>query len=155
MLDAAGWDPTAANFAGWILCLIFGSLRFDDGVHVKPDALDFRDGTLYRICWQTNVDRTRRGSKFEVPPIGFSQPDPGQESWLATFVRLSARALPAARDFWMYEVDVASDHSLQFSQKVVTYPRALKIMKHFMRLAVDLAVQNAVDPSPQIWQKDC
>ena len=153
VLDSAVWDPTAAIFAGWILCLIFGSLRFDDGVHVKPNALEFRDGTLYGVCWQTKVDRTRRGSKFVVPPIGFSQPAPGQESWLSTFVTLSARELPAARDFWMYEVDVASDHSLRFSRKVVTYPRALKVMRHLMRLAIDLAVKDVKDPLPPALAK--
>ena len=65
--------PLAARlFIWWILCLIFASLRFDDGVHVKPLELSFKDEGLFGVAWQTKVERKRVGTRFVVPRIGFS-----------------------------------------------------------------------------------
>ena len=87
--------PTPARlFIWWWLCLIFASLRFDDGIHVAPKDLQFLDDGLFGVCWQTKVERKRRGTKFVVPAVGFS----GVE-WLAIGWELF-EAESRDRDFW-------------------------------------------------------
>ena len=123
-----GADRALAFFAGWILCLIYASLRFDDGLHVNPESLLFKGGVLLGVCWQTQVERKRRGSRFAVPEVGFSYQE-GSLSWLAAFVELSAAIAANSRDFWMYELDLSPSGAFSLSDKVVTYPRAVKILK--------------------------
>ena len=108
--------------------MIYASLRFDDGIHVNPDCLQFRGGVLLGVCWQIKVERKRRGSRFAVPEVGFSYTD-GALSWVAAFVALSAVVAPTARDFWMFELDVDSAGTFFLSNKVVTFPRAVKVLR--------------------------
>jgi hypothetical protein len=123
-----GPDRALAYFAGWILCLIYASLRFDDGVHVNPDSLQFKGGVLLGICWQTKVERKRRGSRFAVPEVGLSFVD-GSLSWLGAFVALSATIASSPRDFWMFELDVDAVGKFALSNRVVTFPRAVKVLR--------------------------
>ena len=132
--------PVSAFFAGWILCMIFASLRFDDALHVRPDSLEFKEGVLFGVCWQTKVERKRRGSRFAVPQIGFAAPSPGQKPWLQIFLDLSSSLAPADRDFWMYEVDVDRFGLLTLSSRIATYSRSLKILKFLLIAAIDEAV---------------
>ena len=125
----SGPDQALAFFAGWILCLIYASLRFDDGVHVNPDSLVFKGGVLLGVCWQTKVERKRRGSRFAVPEVGLSYRE-GSVSWLQAFWDLSARLASANRDFWMFEVDIDPVTNKFFlSNKVVTFTRAVRILR--------------------------
>ena len=62
--------PAAGRLlVGFTLCLIFASLRFDDGLHVRVASLKFEAGALRGICWQTKRDRARRGTHFAVPAV--------------------------------------------------------------------------------------
>ena len=36
---------------------------------------------------------------------------------------------PGSRDFWMYELDLSPSGVFSLSDKVVTFPRAVKILK--------------------------
>ena len=123
-----GADRALAFFVGWILCLIYASLRFDDGLHVKPESLLFQGGVLLGVCWQTKVERKRRGSKFAVPEVGLSHVE-GSLSWLAAFVQLSNDIAAAPRDFWMFELDVSPTGGFTLSNRMITYPRAVKILR--------------------------
>lgn len=49
----------------WVLCLIFASLRFDDGIHVKPRELHLADEGLFGVAWQTKVERKKVGTRSE------------------------------------------------------------------------------------------
>ena len=91
-------EPALSFFAGWILCLIYASLRFDDGLHVRPDSLSFKGGVLYGLCWQTKVERHRRGSRFAVPETGYSFQE-GHTSWFQAFMEVSEIVPNLDRDF--------------------------------------------------------
>ena len=97
---AANDVPDAARlFVWWWLCLIYASLRFDDGIHVSPKELSFTDDGLFGVSWQTKVERKRRGTKFVVPIVSLS----GVE-WLAIGWDLfDAPSLD--RDFWMPDLN--------------------------------------------------
>lgn len=86
--------PDPARLFIWWLCLVFASLRFDDGVHVSPRDLHLLDEGLFGVVWQTKVERKRRGTKFVIPRVGFS----GQE-WLVEGWNLLTRG-DSDRDFW-------------------------------------------------------
>ena len=59
-------NPEAARlFMWWVLCLIFASLRFDDGIHVKPRELHLADKGLFGVAWQTKVERKKVGTRSE------------------------------------------------------------------------------------------
>jgi hypothetical protein len=123
--------PVLALFLGWILCLIFASLRFNDGVHVKPGSLEFREGVLYGLCWQTKVERKRRGTRFAIASVGLiplnEVDDDGfaRRSWLEIFWELFQQSAMSDRDFWMFEIESWT----QFSTSEVTYHRGLKCFK--------------------------
>ena len=74
---AAKDDGAKSLLAGYILCLIYASLRFDDGKHVKPHFLQLQDGALRGTSWQTKTDRKRAGTNFAVTDTFISN-----EGWL-------------------------------------------------------------------------
>ena len=49
--------PVPCLILGWVLCMIYASLRFDDAVHVHTDSLHFQEEILCGLCWQTKVER--------------------------------------------------------------------------------------------------
>ena len=123
--------PVVALFLGWILCLIFASLRFNDGVHVKPSSLEFRDNVLYGLCWQTKVERKRRGTRLAIASVGLIPPEElnndgfVQLSWLSVFWSLFQLHIASDRDFWMFEIDTWT----AFAPTEVTYQRGLNCFK--------------------------
>ena len=74
---AAKDDGAKSLLAGYMLCLIYASLRFDDGKHVKPHLLRLEDGALRGTSWQTKTDRKRAGTNFAVTDTFISR-----EGWL-------------------------------------------------------------------------
>ena len=92
-------DSVYSLYVGWVLCMIFASLRFNDACHVSPDSLELKDEGLYGLAWQTKVDRRRRGTKFVVTNASFSGL-PWLEEWWKVFNNIC----PGSRDFWMLEV---------------------------------------------------
>ena len=131
--------PRKAVFIGWILCLLFASLRFNDGVHVKPSSLEFRDNVLYGLCWQTKVERKRRGTKFAIAAVGLIGPEELSEDgcvfrpWLVVFLELFELHAAGDRDFWMFEMtdlDAFSDTA------PISYVRGLRFLKATLAEAV-------------------
>ena len=70
-------------FLFWILILIYGSLRFDDGKHVSPSSLTLERDALYGLIWQTKVERKRKGTRFAVPKCSVSGADWFSIGWTA------------------------------------------------------------------------
>ena len=140
--------PVACLYVGWILCMIYASLRFDDAVHVHTDSLKFLGEILYGLCWQTKVERKRRGTKFAIASIGvvnvveLQESDPTALPWLATFWTLFQQLAPGSRDFWMFELD--DIHNL--GSTPVTYQRSLKVFKALVMFAVDNAPNAGLLP---------
>ena len=122
---------------GWILCLIFASLRFNDGVHVKPSSLEMKDNVLYGLCWQTKVDRKRRGTRFAIAAVGMMAPaeldDEGfvSEPWLIVWWRLFKMHAFSDRDFWMFELADLDT----FTETEITYHRGLQCFRGAMASA--------------------
>ncbi|CAK8992680.1 Uncharacterized protein SCF082_LOCUS3184 [Durusdinium trenchii] len=120
--------PEAARiFVWWWLCLIFASLRFDDGKHVKPQDLCMKDAGLFGLAWQTKVERKRRGTRFAVPNAGFRDP-----LWLVTGWDLFRR-VELDRDFWVPELNSRSE----FLKVPPTHSRATQWLKVLAREALD------------------
>ena len=61
-----------AFFAWWILIMIYSSLRFDDAMHVVPEALAMKDEALYGVVWQTKVERQKKGTRFAAAKVSVS-----------------------------------------------------------------------------------
>jgi len=141
--------PVACLYVGWILCMIYASLRFNDAVHVHTDSLHFVGEVLYGLCWQTKVERKRRGTKFAIASIGvvdvaqLKQDDPSVEPWLSTFWQLSQMLAPGSRDFWMYELDDL--HTM--GSTPVTYQRSLKFFKALIAFGIDNAPNSQLLPN--------
>ena len=96
MTVADKW-PIMALFGGYVLCMIFASLRFDDALHARSAALQFTNGVLYGVRWQTKVERMRRGTKFAIASLGIVGPEkivhimPTARPWLEVFWELLQR----------------------------------------------------------------
>ncbi len=131
--------PRKAVFIGWILCLLYASLRFNDGVHVKPSSLELRDNVLYGLCWQTKVERKRRGTKFAIAAVGLIRPDELDNEgfvfrpWLLLFLELFELYAAGDRDFWMFEM---IDFDNFTPNTPISYTRGLKFMKAVFAEAV-------------------
>ena len=81
--------------------MVFASLRFDDAIHVKPLELEMRpDVGLLGVAWQTKVERKRRGTKFIVPNVGFTD---GQWLWVG-WELFNITSVPE-RDFWVPDLN--------------------------------------------------
>jgi hypothetical protein len=120
--------------------LVFASLRFNDGVHVKPSSLEVVDHVLFGLCWQTKVERKRRGTKFAVAPVGMISEDEVNdegfafEPWLQIFLRLFELHAGGDRDFWMFELVTSNE----FGVGPITYHRGLKMLKAVFAEAIIL-----------------
>ena len=135
--------PVPCLVLGWVLCMVYASLRFDDAVHVRTDSLHFQDEILCGLCWQTKVERKRRGTKFAVASVGVLSLEevlvdaPHARPWLSSFWDLLQEVAPGSRDFWMYEVNDL--HSL--GDGPITYQRSLKVLRSLLLLAVSEVVK--------------
>ena len=135
--------PVPCLVLGWVLCMVYASLRFDDAVHVHTDSLHFQDEILCGLCWQTKVERKRRGTKFAVASVGVLSLEevlvyaPHARPWLSSFWDLLQEVAPGSRDFWMYEVNDL--HLL--GDGPITYQRSLKVLRSLLLLAVSEVVK--------------
>ena len=114
-------------FMWWWLCLIFASLRFDDGIHVNPKDLVFTDNGLFGVSWQTKVERKRRGTKFVIPIVGFSGAEWLVEGWKLLF------AEPVLRDFWVPDLNSRTE----FRPAPPDHLRSVQWFKVLAREALD------------------
>lgn len=88
-----------AIFCWWELLRIYGSLRFDDLLHVRPQDLQDDEHAIYGCAWQTKVDRKRHGTKFAIPKVGIT----GNE-WTDFGWDLYKKFCPGIRDFLLCAV---------------------------------------------------
>ena len=138
--EVAERQPHLAIFVGWVLCLIFASLRFNDGLHVKPSSLEFRDGVLYGLCWQTKVDRKRRGTRFAIAAVGLIGNDEIADDgfvrrpWLEIFWGLFLAHADGERDFWIWELEGLD----QFGSAPMSWHRGLKFFHVILAKSVQL-----------------
>ena len=138
---AANDVPDAARlFVWWWLCLIYASLRFDDGIHVSPKELAFTDDGLFGVSWQTKVERKRRGTKFVVPIVSLS----GVE-WLAIGWDLfDAPSLD--RDFWMPDLNSREE----FRNQPPEHARSVQWLKVLSRAALERFVPARNFPAGKV-----
>ena len=121
------WPEATRIFIWWWLCLIFASLRFDDGKHVKPKDLSMQDTGLFGLAWQTKVDRKRRGTRFAIPHVGFRKAE-----WLRVGWDLF-RQEEQDRDFWVPELNSRS----LFLFVPPTHQRSVQWLKVLAREALE------------------
>ena len=146
--------PKKAVFIGWILCLLYASLRFNDGVHVKPSSLELKDNILYGLCWQTKVERKRRGTKFAIAAVGLIGPEEldddgfGFKPWLLVFLELFEIHAAGDRDFWMFEM---SDSENFTPNTPISYTRGLRFLK--LVLAESVLRSNFAIPRKVVLSK--
>ena len=117
----------ARLFVWWWVCLIFASLRFDDGIHVNPKDLVLNENGLFGVSWQTKVERKRRGTKFVIPLVGFSGKD-----WVVVGWELLFSESPL-RDFWVPDLNSRSE----FRMAPPDHLRSVQWFKVLAREALD------------------
>ena len=108
---------------------------------MRPSALELKEDALYGLCWQTKVDRKRRGTKFAIAPVGLIREDELRPDgfaftpWLLMWWDLFQVHAAGDRDFWMFELDGMD----QFGPGVCSYLHGLKSMKGVLASAVKFA----------------
>ena len=126
----------AAITVWWVLILIYGSLRFDDGIHVAPSSLQLTDQALLGVVWQTKVERKRRGTRFAVPRCSISGVD-----WLPMGWDLFEH-FRSDRDYFIWDLK----NEKEFSQAPISYTRGLSWLKNFMlRGLAEASARKVVD----------
>ena len=80
-----------AFFAWWILIMIYSSLRFDDAMHVVPEALAMKDEALYGVVWQTKVERQKKGTRFAVAKVSVTGEEWMEDGWSAASFEMDDR----------------------------------------------------------------
>ena len=81
------------------LCMTWGSMRFDDALHVRPDSVRVDGAALRCTAWKTKTERKGRGTKFAVCKASFSDFD-----WVAAGLESYRKVVPewaAKSDFWL------------------------------------------------------
>ena len=119
-------------FLFWILILIYGSLRFDDGKHVSPSSLTLERDALYGLIWQTKVERKRKGTRFAVPKCSVSGADWFSIGWTAF------QPFRDDRDFFIWDLKTERE----FDRVPVTYTRSMAWMKSLFTRALNLAIKT-------------
>ena len=71
------------------LVILWGSMRFDDSLHVAPSTVQFNTGGLQLRAWQTKRDRVRRGTRIAVCNASV-----GDVEWLSPGFRLWKELAP-------------------------------------------------------------
>ena len=124
-------DRVAATvFLFWILILIYGSLRFDDGRHVAPTSLTLKDEALYGLIWQTKVERKRKGTRFAIPKCSVSGADWFEAGWEAF------QPFIDDRDFFIWDLMTEKE----FDRAPISYTRSMAWLKFFLGKALNGAI---------------
>ena len=83
-------------FVWFLLCVIYASLRFDDALHVKRATIMWDEKALFGACWQTKVERKRRGTRFAVPNVSLAD-----VPWLRVGFDSFTGEFDMTKDYWM------------------------------------------------------
>ena len=114
-----------AFFAWWILIMIYSSLRFDDAMHVVPEALAMKDEALYGVVWQTKVERQKKGTRFAVAKVSVSGEEWMEDGWSAASFEMDDR------DYFMKELESAE----RFGDRPATYQRSVLWLRYVLTTA--------------------
>ena len=114
-----------AFFAWWILIMIYSSLRFDDAMHVVPEALAMKDEALYGVVWQTKVERQKKGTRFAVAKVSVSGEEWMEDGWSAASFEMDDR------DYFMKELESAE----RFTDRPATYQRSVLWLRYVLTTA--------------------
>ena len=64
------WRSAQALIVWWYVVCLYGSMRFDDQLHIVSSSLRMRAGGLEAVAWQTKCERKRRGTRFIIADVG-------------------------------------------------------------------------------------
>jgi hypothetical protein len=129
------YSQTYRLIAGYTLCLIYASLRFNDALHIKVSSLQLLAGALRGVCWQTKTDRKRRGTPFAVPDVSL-----GHQPWLLDWYEWHYQFLHPNADFWIPRFDAVGKPD--FNQPG-DFKRSLELLREL------LAVGNLESINPE------
>ena len=102
-----------------ILIMIYASLRFDDMLHVKPRTMVLEKGVFYGVCWQTKVERKKRGTKFAAPAVSISE-----EKWFDAWEIFQATGAKS-RDFMLGGIPNWNE----MDPEPIKYPRFVQLLQ--------------------------
>ena len=125
-----------AFFAWWILIMIYSSLRFDDAMHVVPEALAMKDEALYGVVWQTKVERQKKGTRFAVAKVSVSGEEWIEDGWSAASFEMDDR------DYFMKELESAE----RFCDRPATYQRSVLWLRYVLSDDLKRGVHLAARP---------
>ena len=107
-LATAAWREAGCHelaiVGWWVLLLTYGSMRYDDALHVSVPSLALEGDVLRLRSWQTKVDRSRLGTEYHVLGAGVAS-----SSWLrAGWESFKETAPLAARkqDFILFDTEI-------------------------------------------------
>ena len=108
-----------------ILIMIYSSLRFDDAMHVVPEALAMKDEALYGVVWQTKVERQKKGTRFAAAKVSVSGEEWMEDGWNAAAFEMDDR------DYFMKELESAD----RFGDRPATYQRSVLWLRYVLTTA--------------------
>ena len=124
-------------FAGFVLVMIFASLRWNDTMRSRPDDLTLRQDCLTGHSWQTKTCKLGRHMAYAVVRAGFSQAGDWVATWYAIYMSHLERVHEDIRkrvDFLMPWVEDA-DH-MDWSDSI-SYNKAIEMIKQLLDNLVD------------------
>ena len=129
-----------AFFAWWILIMIYSSLRFDDAMHVVPEALAMKDEALYGVVWQTKVERQKKGTRFAVAKVSVTGEEWMEDGWSAASFEMDDR------DYFMKELDSAE----RFGDRPATYQRSVLWLRYVLTTAASDDLKRGLISPPDL-----
>ena len=129
-----------AFFAWWILIMIYSSLRFDDAMHVVPEALAMKDEALYGLVWQTKVERQKKGTRFAVAKVSVSGEEWMEDGWSAASFEMDDR------DYFMKELESAE----RFGDRPATYQRSVLWLRYVLTTAASDDLKRGLISPPDL-----
>ena len=132
LVTDSGTNVHAQVFAWWLLCLIYASLRYDDGIHVRTNSLAVRERTLHGHSWQTKTSqKTREAVAFAIPDTCL------KHKWLLPGWAKFQWLLPGGRDFWVPRLTTEANGSIAFrTDEVPTFETSLTALRAFLHMHV-------------------
>ena len=129
-----------AFFSWWILITIYSSLRFDDAMHVVPEALAMKDEALYGVVWQTKVERQKKDTRFAVAKVSVSGEEWMEDGWSAASFEMDDR------DYFMKELESAE----RFCDRPATYQRSVLWLRYVLTTAASDDLKRGLISPPDL-----
>ena len=129
---------TVGALAWWVLCMVYGSLRYDDAVHVRPQELLLDKGVLRGKSWQTKAERKRRGTPFAVPDSALRHPGWLQKGW-----KNFTEQFPGDRDYWIPNFTARAGKLEFFEGQTPELGPTMKGLRHLLAMAEGRTVEQA------------